>query len=321
MTNSTQISNRLDWVDWAKFIAIYLVVFGHMPSPLNTYIFAFHMPFFFLISGYLQKRRPVRQEAVKSLKSLMVPYIIYNVYLLCYSMFTGEYNSAYPLAMLLGNQWYLSMACRPLWFLWALFVSRLLYSLLPQRGSQLLAVVCMVLCLFCNGTALMKPETNWFQLWCAVECFPFFVLGSTIKEFKIEKLTDRLSLWVAVPVLIAVMAAGIYLTTLNGYVNIFRLHPGNNALLFYLNAALISTSLFILIRRTLDISNSYVRLVSDGTMLIFALHQSILWPMHSLLSTLPWGVIALIALATIVLLSAFIWFSRRYCPVLIGKWK
>ena len=94
------INNRLDWMDWAKSIAITLVVFGHILMPFSKWVFGFHMPFFFMLSGFLQKKRTVRDEAINSFKSLLLPYVIYNVYLLIYSLFTGEYASNYPLDML-----------------------------------------------------------------------------------------------------------------------------------------------------------------------------------------------------------------------------
>ena len=66
-------------MDWAKTIAITLVVFGHILMPFSKWIFSFHMPFFFMLSGFLQKKRTVRDVAVNSCKSLLLPYVIYNV--------------------------------------------------------------------------------------------------------------------------------------------------------------------------------------------------------------------------------------------------
>ena len=60
MRYTIEIKNRLNWIDWAKAIAISLVVFGHIPmSPDNfiqKFITNYHMPLFFLISGYLTKK-------------------------------------------------------------------------------------------------------------------------------------------------------------------------------------------------------------------------------------------------------------------------
>jgi hypothetical protein len=45
---------RVEWIDLAKFIAISLMVMGHLglPKPAARLIHVFHMPVFFLLSGY-----------------------------------------------------------------------------------------------------------------------------------------------------------------------------------------------------------------------------------------------------------------------------
>ena len=52
---------RLDYLDIAKGLAIYLVAIGHVPeafdAPLyRVAIYTFHMPLFFLVSGSVTKR-------------------------------------------------------------------------------------------------------------------------------------------------------------------------------------------------------------------------------------------------------------------------
>ncbi|WP_139258102.1 hypothetical protein [Fibrobacter sp. UWH4] len=48
------MNSRESWVDWAKTVGIYLVVFGHAFFPTDGYgcevknfVYAFHMPLFF----------------------------------------------------------------------------------------------------------------------------------------------------------------------------------------------------------------------------------------------------------------------------------
>lgn len=53
---------RLDYLDIAKGIAIFLVVMGHAVLAFDTpywrlAIYAFHMPLFFLVSGMVTKTR------------------------------------------------------------------------------------------------------------------------------------------------------------------------------------------------------------------------------------------------------------------------
>lgn len=61
MNQTIIIPNRLNWIDWAKVIAITFVVFGHIPqepgSFPQSYIVTFHMPLFIFIFGYLTKKK------------------------------------------------------------------------------------------------------------------------------------------------------------------------------------------------------------------------------------------------------------------------
>ena len=323
------INNRLDWMDWAKSIAITLVVFGHILMPFSKWVFGFHMPFFFMLSGFLQKKRTVRDEAVNSFKSLLLPYVIYNVYLLIYSLFTGEYASNYPLDMLWGLQWNLSMVCRPMWFLLSLFIMRMVYAALPRRGCHLLAVCCILFVLLFHGDAPMKPEMNYFQIFEAVICFPFFVMGILMRQYQAEQVLDRLPV-VDFPfgrrpsvlryVIIAVgLAAGFCFMGFNGSVIPFRLQL-SSVPLFYLGATFVSISLIWFIYETFRIRNTYIQLISEGTLLIFAVHQSILWPMRDVIPDGAWSALVM-TIVVILLLSGPVWLARKYCPVLIGKMK
>lgn len=46
-------SKRIEWVDIAKGIAIILMVVGHeIGGNARIFIFSFHMPLFFILSGF-----------------------------------------------------------------------------------------------------------------------------------------------------------------------------------------------------------------------------------------------------------------------------
>lgn len=306
-------------MDWAKTIAISLVVFGHILMPFSKWIFGFHMPFFFMLSGFLQKKRPVRDEAVNSAKSLLLPYVIYNFCLLIYSLCTGEYTSGYPLYMLLGLQWNLSMACRPMWFLLSLFIMRMTYAALPRRGSSLLAAACIFFVLLFHGAAPMKPQMNYFQIFEAVICFPFFVAGTLMRQYKADQALDRFPAALRYIIIASGLAMGFCFEGFNGSVIPFRLQLGSVPL-FYLGATFISISLIWFICETLRIRNSYIQLISEGTLLIFAVHQSILWPLRDVIPDGAWSAFVS-TVFTILILSGFVWLARKYCPVLIGKMK
>ena len=73
---------RIEYFDAAKGIAIIAVIVGHMGliargmTLTERFIFSFHMPIFFLISGYfLSSRMTLWEFAKKRFKQLIFPYI------------------------------------------------------------------------------------------------------------------------------------------------------------------------------------------------------------------------------------------------------
>ncbi len=69
---------RKKWADIAKAFAIIAVVVGHtenIPSLLSAFIFSFHMPLFFVMSGYFMKDTDnIKSSIKKDAKNLLIPY-------------------------------------------------------------------------------------------------------------------------------------------------------------------------------------------------------------------------------------------------------
>lgn len=79
------MKGRLQWADAARGIAIMLVILGHTCPPPYTaaFIYAFHMPLFFLLSGlFMQEDMSWRSWWQKRVRTLLVPFVIFNIVLL-----------------------------------------------------------------------------------------------------------------------------------------------------------------------------------------------------------------------------------------------
>ncbi len=127
-------------LDIAKGIAIILVVIGHaVPDSttrqgissgglalLHSLIYSFHMPLFFLISGYfvdtLSEKFTRKQQIWKKFQRLMVPYIFVGLaYMPCKLLLSQFANKPFELS----NLWKMVIGVNPdgeLWFLYSLFV-------------------------------------------------------------------------------------------------------------------------------------------------------------------------------------------------------
>ncbi|MDB5799946.1 MAG: acyltransferase 3 [Rhodocyclales bacterium] len=82
-TTMRSTAQREDWVDVAKGLGILLVVIGHVWNGTpKAFIYMFHMPLFFFLSGYLSTVRNDKGKflADKSI-SLLIPYVAFVVLL------------------------------------------------------------------------------------------------------------------------------------------------------------------------------------------------------------------------------------------------
>ena len=63
---------RIGWIDVTKGIAILLVILGHslVGLKINDYIFAFHMPVFFITSGILFRPKSIPAVIKKNAQKL-----------------------------------------------------------------------------------------------------------------------------------------------------------------------------------------------------------------------------------------------------------
>lgn len=74
---------KIKQIDILRGIGAILVVIGHLvPSDGNVkvYIYAFHMPLFFFLSGFLFNNKKDFKTYLKgNLKSLILPYFLFNI--------------------------------------------------------------------------------------------------------------------------------------------------------------------------------------------------------------------------------------------------
>ena len=174
---------RLGYIDIAKGIAILCIVFGHMNiAAVNRVVFTFHVPLFYLITGYFTDAdtnwRPFLR---KKLRTLIVPY-----YLTCLAIIllawlkslllpggesTGDtvlhwiYASLYGL----GFTTYKPFPIYPIgaiWFLWATFWGSLLLRCLLGRTPLFRLAAVLLLGLFgcLSGKVIWLPLS--FQPGC-----------------------------------------------------------------------------------------------------------------------------------------------------------
>ncbi|MFB1081312.1 acyltransferase family protein [Jeotgalibacillus sp. JSM ZJ347] len=186
------MSKRDYYFDNAKFILIFLVVFGHAiqssieadPILMTTYqtIYFFHMPAFILIAGYFAKASYSKGLIFKLLKKLIVPYLIFQLIYTIYYYFLRDHNNLEidPL----NPQW-------ALWFLVSMFFWSLLLLLfvdvlkLKWKAAMVISIALGVLIGFVNDYTSTLSLSRTFVF------FPFFLAGHYLNRNFFSQLNSK----------------------------------------------------------------------------------------------------------------------------------
>lgn len=190
---------RYSFIDILKGIGIILMVLGHMHyrKIIEKFIYGFHMPLFFLVSGYLYKQPQNLFGYVKrKTYALIVPYFIVGLlYCILDGILTG--NSAVLLGLkgVFVTTTYNQPIESSLWFLPALFWINLIYAWIDKAIVHLkwkMALVTGVTIIGCEWTVFFH-YLPW-AMNSALSALGFFAIGHWFRvcgEVKLYHIMER----------------------------------------------------------------------------------------------------------------------------------
>lgn len=254
MTNKSS-SSRLDWIDFARALGIFLVILGHseIPNELEQRIYMFHMPLFFIISGLLwnvdrNKKLGFGEFAKKKIKAYVIPYfkiafvcllirgVLFNALTMEPSIFWDTFQRyIYGIFVLsYGNVDYLP-SCSPIWFLTCLFCAEILfYWIMKHRKPSIFIISCLVVSFFING----KFRLFW-NIDTAISVIPFMYFGVIIRRWMEKDYEKKLKLAI---ILILCSISCLSLAVCNWETS-FAGNSYSNLPLTYLFSALVSITI------------------------------------------------------------------------------
>ena len=174
-------TKRLDWVDVAKGITILLMVAGHtsIPETISKYIWSFHMPFFFFVSGvfYSEKKYKKFNSLLKRrIFTLLVPYVFFSVVVML-----GYYGTVYwnPKELYLGWSGY------ALWFIPVLFMSEMLLYPFAKFMNKTITKIIIIVLLLCLSKLLAMLEIHLpFKIEAVSLSCSFLFMGYVLKKLR-----------------------------------------------------------------------------------------------------------------------------------------
>ncbi|MDZ7857361.1 acyltransferase family protein [Sphaerotilus sp.] len=347
------MNGRTQWIDWAKTIGIWLVVFGHIPGnhlAVSEFIYAFHMPLFFFISGYLAKSRSVVETARSGVVRLLIPYAMFYVLTWLWWYFFGflrhpEWFSHLPafqaalvqplFGMLFGAGYGTSLSNMinvPLWFLVGLFNVSVAFSVVDALKSWPMKFMCAALLSGIPYVLTSRGIDLLFSLDSALMALPFYVGGKYAAEAGLVERcapawADKKTEGYLRPLVIALSFAAVGLVAAaNGRVDINHVSYGKHPLLFYFGGL----AGIVLVWAVSEccarwIYGPTVFTISRGAIVILALHAIVTSLFLALLRTLgvDQGLLlnAAISAAVVIICVPVIEFVESEAPRLMGNRK
>lgn len=204
MPTTTPVKGRDSYFDNAKFILIFLVVFGHLMQSYITeyasirvlyiYVYTFHMPAFILISGFFAKNFRKPGYITKTMKKLILPYVFFQcIYSIFYYFLLGK--SSFSI-QLFAPEW-------SLWFLLSLFFWNIMligFAKLSARYAMPIAIVIGLVAGYFNQIDGYLSLSRTFVF------FPFFLAGFYLTKQHFQYLQTKLAKWIGTGVIIAIVS-------------------------------------------------------------------------------------------------------------------
>lgn len=319
------MKERKAFIDWMKAIGIILIVYGHCfpKGAMTAFIYAFNVPLFFVVSGYLTKLN--KETFIRKMwEGLVVPYLLlsiiknlhfYITHCSCSNILT---SLGYLMVGIHGDGEI--PGCGNLWFVYALLLNKM--WLFISGRYRFWGIIPCVIILFIYKKYPLIPYS------CAIVnsfvSYPLFVLGYWVKRrIKHEVLQNPYMVWTwAFILLFFVWRIAHY----NGVVLMWLGDYGDDFALFILGS-LIGVMAIYLISRKIKSTPPIIKVVSSGTIIILAFHMPMVrWLSHILvvrddvpifnnLALLVGSVIIVFVFTPIIVLI------QKFMPWLIGRRK
>lgn len=244
--------NRLVWIDQAKAYGMFLVYYGHFTEQLARFgnpsatlqyklIYSFHMPLFFVLSGYVYKDKQESFSAISKRLALtrLVPVLFFNGLALLMTVADELASGTFQIDLLINGVGLMLMGHPPFnwitWFLVCLFTVELInYGV--QKYIHTTAHTAIAIVLFISVGGLLHgvlggvfPGTGitnnvWF-VDEALFAYPLFLIGVLLKQLKYLQSSYSRRKIVGIVVSSAAFVFFTFNLNPNGVLNPFRLDP------------------------------------------------------------------------------------------------
>lgn len=326
-------SKRILFLDYARVFTAFLVVYAHIysvNSQVRLYIYAFHMPLFFILSGFLHSPRTTNKELLKYFRTLFIPILFFLLYGIIVSLafFNGTIinltSKIIENVSLHGNV----PSNGTVWFLFVLLnvkISMFIYLKFFEKRTIYIKFlfVLFAFVIFFGIRLLFGPSINPFFLKQSFMAFPLYFIG-----YHARKLYDKKSLRIPdnysyLLIALVLLVLCVLITKVNGRVSMIGFSFGHsvfplNILLFYTNG-IVGSLMIICISLVFKRENKIVTLTANSLISILGFQVPLMCVFHCFETGGNYLVSAMVSIFVIMICVILNQIIMKICPELLGK--
>lgn len=317
-------NNRIWFIDYAKILGLWMVIFAHLytsegisdSNVVRTFIYGFHMPFFFAISGMLYKQRKegLKFALLKNVKSLFIPWLFFNLLFIIFVVLTTDHTiidviKTFCSCVYKGKDTY----CGASWFIICLFFIKCIYDILKQSNKMYLVYIIIIL--------TFLPKIRHFYFAATTIGFTFYFIGNISQQF-LTTLNFRKKTFAFAAILCFVFS--YFLTQINGKVSVLGAWI-NNPIIFYINAIVGSMGILLLALIFKNKAYEFAAKLSTASIGIVLTHMAIvnhvrMFRSHLQLNNIELFLFYSIAACCIYVICYYIYVViNKYAPWVFGR--
>lgn len=332
---------RVDWVDVLKGLGMIAIFLGHegaSAGKLYLFVFSYHVPLFFFVSGFFSKVKEGEsfiQFVKRKFQNIMIPYYGFVFISIIILVLFNNYDlNVLPYILKNGvlgirNQVFPSSA----WFLPCIFLMSIIYNLILRivKKRNIALACCFIIYIF-NYVVYYGPSWFW-NLDSALYYIIYYALGASIypyiQKFKLKSLSVlKKGLLTVLVVFVFAYSAVVYF-------------KGSNIIFSYIPFSffgvkdviiLISTMIMIFANMFLAIllkNSAVLKNIGQDTLMHFGFEYTIktlvasglTWVSLSLDINSPLAALVVSVLLLVINKYTLIRFTEKNLPILTGRYK
>lgn len=333
------MKERINWIDWAKALAVTTVVFCHLPQSQEWFYYRYMqaciITVFFFLSGYLKKDRGSDKENWRKYwHGLILPYLLWNAivypyWLIRYYMLNGSmpdfFHAMKPIlgAILFQHE---NAFCEPLngplWYLPAILVMHIIIDLC--RKTKFTHHIMIVLCIISFLLCVANKYHGWLTDLTAIGVIrrlPYYYIGYVMGQQKLFRGTDikKNAIGLVFFICTSLIFFNWHIITKEPLLHTTLFYPVNLGFLFGVLC-------------TCKILDKYqygiVTNLSIGSLLVIGAHFPIIGIANQLLKHIlsisgvicyHWYTALPLALLIVALLYPILLWGKKHAPILLGR--